>query len=653
MNYFDFETRSRVDIDLGVAVYAPHPSTEPMCLTYKLGADKPVQIWSPFFPDLFSPDCPTDLRSSILNDEPFEAHNAAFERYIWHFIMHKKFKWPPLKLQNLYCSMAKALALSLPKSLEKLAEALGVTVQKDTDGGKLMKLMASPQKDGSYIEDPKSLLRLFQYGITDTLVLEKVAEQMYDLSADEREMWLLDQKINDHGLLVDNDLANKMLGYSIKFQEERQAILAPLTNNVITKGTQHKRFKDYLNAEPYSMGLENTQADYIDDILENREGISPHCRQVLELKQDLGKTSVAKVSKFIAMQSFGGRIRHSLQMNMAGPGRWAGQGVQPQNLPRPSIDGDIDECIEDFDLLGYDDFKAKYPRVLNAVSSCVRGLIIPPPGHEFHDADFSSVESCVLFWLANCPVGLDIYINKGGKIYEDMAATIFNMHVSEVLKGSKERFAGKETILGCGYQMGPPALVKYAKKHGLDISLELAKKCVYGYRAKFARVVKFWEEIEAAAIKAVKNPGTTVVSGKVKWRSNRRFLAVQLPSGRKIYYYQPRLSYEEGQYGYQAKLSFMAVDSKTKQWCRRHTYGGRLVENIVQGTASCFLRHALKQADAAGYVIPLHVHDEILCEVPTGSRSIDDLVEVMRDIPAWGDGCPIDADGWVDVRYRK
>ena len=243
-----------------------------------------------------------------------------------------------------------------------------------------------------------------------------------------------------------------------------------------------------------------------------------------------------------------GRIRGTLLYHGASTGRWAGRGIQPQNLPRGTVK-DVDSCIKSLENDSYEVFVDKYPDVLGAISSCIRGMLCSSPGNKLLCADFSAIECRVLFWLANDIGGLEIY-HTHGKVYESMAADIYNKKLEEIEKGSFERQLGKQAILGCGYQMGWKTFILTCESYGIEITENQAKMAVDAYRNKFQAVKDFWRDTEACAVLAVLKPGKTIEQNdKIRWKKVGKYLFCRLPSGRKIAYYDPKIQKGETPWG--------------------------------------------------------------------------------------------------------
>jgi DNA polymerase len=325
-----------------------------------------------------------------------------------------------------------------------------------------------------------------------------------------------------------------------------------------------------------------------------------------------------------------------------------------------------------------------HDRPTTFVADCIRSMLVAAPGKILTTADFSNIEGRVLAWLADQDDLIELF-HQNGPIYERMGAAIFEVPVEEVIakgKSSKERDLGKRAVLGCGYGMGPPKFKATCKKEGnLKIPIEMAERAVYAYRDMNPRIMEYHKELERAAILAIKNPGETVAAGRIKYRKNGSFLRCQLPSGRCLTYPYPRLAQmvwtedtktkqkgtkllAEARKLEQAgkikidgdpfwSLVYKGVNSRTKKWGDINAYGGLLAENVTQATARDLLAEAMLRVEAAGYLIVLTVHDEIVSETDEDFGSQAEFDGLMATTPPWAAGCPVAVEGWRERRYRK
>lgn len=636
----DFETKSRVDLKkCGMWRYAEDISTDVHCLCFAV-SDGPVQIWKPGQP------FPKDLRYYLDYGMVFEAHNAFFEKAIWRNVMVRKYGWPDIPDSQWSCSAAKAAAHALPRSLDQVGQALNLPVQKDRDGYKVMMKLCKPAKDGDFKAAPEDLAALYKYCRQDVEAERVLSKRLRDLSAKEQEIWRLDQRMNERGVMVDRDAVEAALilldEFTRRLKKEAQ---------IVAKGEVDpaKREKMLFWLDMQGVDLDGYTKNDVSGALAG--DLPGHVRRLLEIRQQLGKTSTSKYEAFLRARCSDGRIRDLLMYHGAGTGRWTGKLVQLQNLPRGNVK-DIETCIWTMKQRNPELFEFLYgPDVLGAISSCIRGMLIASPGKVLYVADYAAIEARVLFWVAGEKRGLEMY-RQGKDIYVDMAADIYSKNISAVIK--EERELGKRAVLGCGYGMGAGRFQSSCEEYaGIKVSVALAEKAVETYRNKWQAVVRFWYEQEAAALKAVQT-GQIVQCGKIRWGIHNGFLYCRLPSGRCLAYYAPLAREEEAPWGgMKMTLSYMAVNSMTKKWERERTYGGKITENIVQAVARDLMAEGMLRCEAAGYENLFMVHDELISEREQGSGSVKEYEELLAKLPAWAEGCPIKAEGWTGGRYRK
>lgn len=334
----------------------------------------------------------------------------------------------------------------------------------------------------------------------------------------------------------------------------------------------------------------------------------------------------------------------------------SGKGVQPHNFPKGSKDSlgcdiDVDDLWDVLKTGLRDDIAGLYNSVMEALANGLRGTIVASKGQTLFVADYASIEARVLLWAAGDEDALQVF-RDGRDIYCEMAARIYGRPITK--KDKDERQLGKAAVLGCGYQMGGPKFVATAATYGITIDEDFSKDVVAAYRAKFWRVKNMWYEQEEAAINAVESR-KSVRCGKVRWLVQGKFLYCELPSGRRLAYCDPQVKLQQTSWGeMKPQLTFNAVNPKTHQWVRQSTYGGMIVENIVQAISRDIMAEAMLRAqDTSDYRVLLSVHDELVAECPVGTGDVEEFVALMTVLPQWAQGCPIGAEGWQGTRYRK
>lgn len=689
----DFETRSTVSLRKhGVWRYATHPTTEPLCFAFRLPhwEEGRTALWHPEFPKLGiyqqvgDWDNLLEFWEWLQQGEPVEAHNAWFERNIWHHIMVTRYGWPAIGRNQWRCSAAQAAALSLPRGLDDALAAIGLSIRKDATGSKVMMKMTKPRKsrkaereawmekygneslDTLYFEDRHLLDQLFAYVRQDVLAEEALSKILPDLSPEEQELYWFDQDVNWRGFQLDMEAVHVALKLLKQEAVVLNTELAELTNGEVLKATQRAQMIAWLGTQGVEM--DDTQAATVDDVLNTWDtvfapaGCTPAAKRGLEILRTLGRSST---SKYEAMNSWAdvndGRVRGGLLFHGASTGRWTGAGVQPHNFPRGTVkDADIEEVwavlkTGDRDLIGsaFTNLQKQNASVLEVLAHALRGAIIPSAGHELFVADYAAIEARVVLWLAQDEDALDIF-RRGEDIYCEMASSIYNRKVTK--EDKVERGLGKIAILGLGYQMGAPKFRMQCGNFKIEISEELAKTVVDAYREKFWRVKNMWSETEAAAIRAIKKGGM-VDAGLVSYRLDptRRFLLCQLPSGRDLAYPFPQVKKMETSWGTEKEtVTYMGLNTYTRQWERQKTYGGMLVENNTQAVARDLLVNSMQTLEQSKVYIPvLSVHDEAIAEALIGKGNVKEFEHLVKQIPDWADGLPVEAEAWSGLRYHK
>lgn len=629
----DFETRSASDLRrTGVYKYAEDASTDIWCMAYQFPDEDEVHVWQPGDP------IDQSLSNYIQNGGALRAWNANFERVIWHHIMAGRYGWPKTSIKQWHCTMAQASAMGLPRSLGQAAAVLGVAEQKDKTGQALMLRMARPRRineDGSYVwwTEPKKLQALIDYCRQDVRTEVAIAEQLAAFSDNERQVFMLDQRINDRGICLDVGLVRRVKELAETSSEKLDAEMQRLTKGAVKKVTNGMDLVAWLNA--HGIKTASVAKDVVTGLLA-RSDLHPVIRKVLELRQAGAKSSTAKLDAMLDAVNADGRMRGLLVYHGAATGRWSGKLVQPQNFPRPAMKQDkIDECIA---RLGRGESVAEFGAGTQIAADLLRSMLVAAPGNRLIFADYNAIEARVLAWMAG-QKDLVEQFNKNEGVYEDMAAVVYGVSPEEIGKDSAERFVGKSLVLGCGYGMSGKRFSEFAK-----VDLDLALRAVAAYREKNDRIVQYWrraeEEFVEAAYEAIRN--------------KEPYLTIPLPSGRRLHYHNPRIVERETPWGAMKPTAQVdTLNSMTRQWTSQLIWGGLVVENIVQATARDLMATAMMRLELGGYPVIASVHDEIICEVPEDHGSVEQMVEIMTALPGWAQGCPLAAEGKEGARYRK
>lgn len=659
--HLDYETRSTCDLKkCGLSVYAKDPTTDIWVAAYAFD-DEPVKLWIPT-----EAPCPKEISDHILSRGLIYAHNAAFEIAITNFVAARKYSWPEISLGQVHCTMAMAFSMAIPGSLEKAAAALGIEKQKDMAGSRLMMQMSQPRSDDGdpnlrWWDEPEKIQRLSEYCIQDIEVERELTTRLLALTEKEQNLWILDQEINNRGVMVDLPAARHALAIVEQEKDRLDKKMREITNNEVASCKavmQITRFVRENSDLPFAMAVDSIgKADVT--MLLDRDDIPPLCKSVLLLRQEAAKSSTSKLEAMIYGADEDGRIRGCHQFYGATTGRWAGRRIQLQNLPRPKLSQEkIDEVLTRLSQSGItaEEIDLFYGPPLSVISDCLRGFLIAKEGHSLIGVDFSAIEARVLAWLAGEEWKLKVF-RGDGKIYEHVAAGIYRTDASRITK--EQRQIGKVAELALGYQGGSAAFQIMAKNYGIKVSDGEAKSIKYAWRDSNPRIVEYWGCLENSARSAILNPGQKFKAGaekrEITFLVKGSFLFCRLPSSRVLCYPYPKIQTVETPWGASKEgVTFMTENSKTRKWGREKTYGGSLAENCTQAVARDLLAEAMLRLKAADVDIVMHVHDEVVCEVESSEPEIvAQITSIIEKVPEWATDLPIAADGWTAKRYQK
>lgn len=642
--FIDIETYSSVDIRAaGLYPYVEADDFEVLLIQYAWG-DEPVKVL-----DLGYWGADTQELQGVLDalTDPLVlkiAHNNAFERAALGKLVGQYL--PP---EQWHDTMVLSAMNGLPMSLEAAGEALGIELQKLKEGTALISYFCKPCKPtiangGRTRNLPEHALdkweRFKAYGHRDVEAMRQIYRrlQRFPVPDWERRVWCLDARINERGVLVDRELAEAAIAVDDAFREEHTAEMQKLT--LLDNPNSVAQLKDWLEGVGVSVASLNKAT-----VAELRAEVpDPTTRRVLELRQLLGKTSTKKYQAMTNAAGKDDRVRGLLQYYGAGrTGRWAGRLVQVQNLPQNHL-ADIDlvrELVRDRDLAT---LEMCFDNVPDVLSQLIRTAFVAKEGHTFLVSDYAAIEARVIAYLAGERWRMDVFAN-GGDIYCSSASQMFGVPVVKHGVNGHLRQKGKVAELACGYGGGVSALKAFgADKMGL--TEEEMQDIVKQWRQASPTIPKFWRDTERAAKNALENPGRafTLPCG-VKYMRDADALRCKLPSGRILSYWGARLDND-------GNICFMGQNQTTRKWERMDTWGGKLVENIVQAYARDCLAVALLRLDDAGYRITFHVHDEIIAEAPEGSRW-EDMADIMGQPIPWAPGLLLRGDGYDTKFYMK
>ena len=646
----DIETYSGTDLTkCGVYRYVEDPTFEILLFGFAYNSG-PVQVI-----DLTAFE---DIPDQVLHDltDPRvtkTAYNANFERTCiskYYGIECDPHQW--------ICSSVWSLALGLPGNLDGVAQVLKLEAQKDAKGKALIKYFSMPCKptksnglrERNYSHhDPEKWEEYKAYNLQDVVVEREVRRKLerFPIPEHEWKLWALDQKINDQGVRLDPALFRHAITCSEQYETRLVQEARDLTR--LDNPNSLPQIKEWLA----DRGLETPDGlskDYMPALLDAAP--DDETRRMLELRQEMSKTSVDKYNAMDRSMCTDKRAKGLLQFCGANrTWRWAGRLIQVQNLPQNKIE-DLALAREtlrngDFGLL-----ESLYGSPPFVLSQLIRTAFIPSNDCRFIVSDFSAIEARVIAWLADENWVLEVF--KGhGKIYEATAAQMFKVPIETIAKGSTNyalRQKGKVATLACGYQGGPGALITMGALKGGILEEELPG-LVKQWRSANPNIVKLWYAAEDAAVTAVREKTTVNLAHGVRYRYEAGMLFADLPSGRSLAYVNPRIKPEPK--FHKDGLVFDGMDQVKKKWMSHRTYGGKLVENLVQAIARDCLAVSMTRIDAEGYKIAMHVHDEVVLDVPVGVGSLEHVTNVMGQPISWAPGLPLRAAGFECDFYMK
>lgn len=641
----DIETYSSRDLSkCGVYAYCEAEDFEILLFAYAFD-DEEVRVI-----DLkCGEEIPREVMEALTSEDVIKtSFNTNFER-----ICISKYFNLDLVIEQWRCTAVNALLLGLPGSLEGALNAMEMKEGKLKVGKELIKYFSMPYNygdDGQLLrhvpEDDFVRWQLFTVYCRRDVEVERALRKRlskFRLTPKEEKLWHLDQRINDYGILVDEDLIASARECAREGQDYIKEEMTKVTG--IENPNSNEMLKQWLlDRDVYTDSLSK---ESIERLL-NRD-ISDEIKLVLRLKLILSKTSIKKYEAMASAMGKDRRIRGLFQFYGASrTGRWAGRLVQVQNLPKTTLD-DLDIARDLLKSRDYYELDMCYPSVPRVLSELIRSSFIPKEGSRFIIADYNAIEARVIAWLANEKWRLNVF-NSHGRIYETSAAKMFHVDEKEVTKGSILREKGKITELALGYQGGRGALLSMgALKMGLDD--KEVTNLVITWRAANRNIVKLWKNIERAALKSVIHGKVVKMRNGITFSMEDGILFVTLPSGRSLAYINARVKRDFRLN--KNVLTYEGVDQNKKQWGVLKTYGGKLTENIVQAIARDCLGEAMLNLEKAGYKCVIHVHDEVVLEVPQGFGSVKEVEEIMSLPILWAMNLPLTAEVNESSYYRK
>ena len=654
----DIETYSEVDIrTAGAYAYAESPTFEILLIAYQIddGSVEVIDLTAVQKESLPNSYC--DFWKALFSsDYTKTAYNANFERTCLAAYFHQ-----PMPPEQWKCTAVHAATLGLPGTLEAVGKALGLPEdkQKDKIGKSLIQYFCKPckstKKNGGRTrnlpeDDPEKWAQFIEYNrqdvITECAIRKKLA--IYPIPEEEQRLWELDQYMNDRGVRLDMPFVEQILAYDAVYQQSLLQEAKEITG--LENPNSLPQLKKWFQSN-YKIEVKSITKDTISELEKelqqfDKEEAKAGLR-MLEIRKELGKTSVKKYTAMEKAVCKDGYLRGILQFYGANrTGRWAGRIVQVQNLPQNKIP-DLEYARE---LVSQGDFETLtmlFEGIPFVFSQLIRTAFIPSKGCKFCVADFSAIEARVIAWLAKEEWRLEVF-RTHGKIYEASASQMFHVPIEQIKKGSKLRQQGKVAELALGYGGAFGAIKAMDKANSIpDDEIPML---VANWRRASPNICKFWRDAEAAAKIAIRERRTVKLKNGIQFSYINRILFIHLLSGRKLAYFDAKI--EESSKG--ETITYAGVEPSTKGWGRLDTWGGKLVENIVQATARDCLAVAMMRVSKKGYSIVMSVHDEMIVDVPKEDKeALEVILAIMAEPIEWAPGLPLKGDGYETCFYKK
>jgi DNA polymerase len=623
MIWIDFETKSACDLKTaGVYNYAQHGTTEVLCMAYAID-DGEVQLW-------------TEGPLPDFAGHQIRAHNAAFERLIFWYVLQQDYP-----LDQFYCTAAQARANCAPGSLEDAGRFAGASMRKDHRGGHLVRQCCLPPYNTALLPE------LYEYCKQDVRAMRAISKGMRGLSDDELLDYHINERINDRGVLVDVALAQSAIRYASAELEEIQTIVAEVTGGAVTSVRSPKMrqwVQDRVTYEQLALMTVEDKVSIDKSVRANLlacDDLDPSVREVVQSADDLWASSVAKFSRMAALaDEEDHRVRGAFVFNGgAATGRLSSYGLQVHNFTRKCAKEP--QTVRDAMVADAPIVPAYGKRVTDVLKGMLRPALIPAPGKQFVVADWSGIEARCNPWLSGSGDEVLNVFRAGRDIYIREAASIFRCDEADVTPDMRQ--VGKVAILSCGYGGSVGAFAAMGRNYGVHLPEADARRTVNAWRQANSWAVRYWQALESAYMRAMRNKGKEFTAGRVTYLFDGVHLWYALPSGRVLCY--PHARFEPDGVSY-AKCAWKPAQDAT-EWPRARLWSGLAAENICQAVANDLLRHSLRQVDD----VVLTIHDEIVIE--TAAPDVDSLRQVMCTPPAWAPGLPLSVDIKVMARYGK
>ena len=637
----DFETASRADLQkIGAWKYASDFSTFPLCLSLKVRVDgKPERTRSLSEKQLHA----RDAGLMELAHDPatiFIAHNAGFEQAMWHFHM-VPMGYPPLPPERWHDTMAVCAMRALPLGLDAAVTALELPIKKDMDGHRHMLIMCKPDRYGEWSQhNDFNLEKLYRYCDADVEAQDGVYQVTKGLGASEREAWIIDQRINQRGILIDREFVGACMDV---LEQVRVPMVERFRELTGLNPTQRAKVLDWVNEQGVPLG--DVRKATLDAILDPddefgieafSEPLPYYVHEALTLRRSLASASVAKLTRMLQCAGGDGRVRYTTQYHGARTGRDAGRLIQIQNYPRGEISdrqGLTAEILADAILtrnvatvkeLWGDD-------VFSAIISSLRSCIVAAPGKVLCTGDYAGVEARNLLSMAGQHDRVE-QMASGVDIYSENASLIFKRPITK--QNVFERTIGKCSTMGNGYGLGA---VGFRARFAPKLDVAFAQNAVSSYRTDFAPLVpKFWYALFDASVNAVWcEHGKAYSHLGIEFQRENDFLTMRLPSGRKIWYHRPRKERVAPPGATDERPSWSYMSYQGKKFRRLPAWHGMVTADCIQGSARDLLFGAMKRAEAAGLNTIFKVHDELVFEELDRPDLAETVKQIMEDVEPW------------------
>jgi len=633
MLYVDFETRSTCDLRAkGVYNYAQDASTDVLCMSYAFDDDE-VTTWVPTQP---FPESVRNYTGQI------RAHNAAFERLIFWYVLQINFK-----LEQFYCTATQARANCAPGSLEDVGRFAGASMKKDHRGAQLIRLMCVPP----FKDSPELMAEMIQYCEQDVRAMRAISKAMRDLSDEELTDYHVNERINDRGVLVDVPLCQAAVKFASDELVEIEQIVQEVTGGAIAS-VRSPRMREWVleRVGEQAKKLMEKDGKYSIDktvranllMMENPDEVPADVQEVIQCADDLWASSVAKFSRLSGLaDEEDQRVRGAFVFaGGSATGRASSYGAQVHNFTRKCADEP--EAARNAMVRGHSIVPRYGKRVTDVLKGMLRPALIPAEGKHFVVADWAAIEARVNPWLSGRGGDKLELFRTGEDVYKVNAAATFNVRVADVTKDQRQ--IGKVQELACGFAGGVGAFAAMGRAYGISLPESVAKRMVDGWRRANTWAVPYWTSLEESYTRAMRNKGREFKAGRITYLFDGQHLWYALPSGRILCYPYAKLESDGISY---AKAAWKPAQD-AKEWPRARLWKGLACENVTQAVANDLLRHSLRQLDD----VVLHVHDEIVVETADPSAA-ENLKRVMCTAPAWAQGLPLDAEVETMKRYGK